>query len=144
MGETESLATAAAEGAAPEAAATVEDLFAADRAFNDDVAANGAVAWAEWFAEDGGMLVPGQLVRGGATILELMGPMLEVTNLTWEPDYGEIAGSGDLGFTTGRYTARPKTGDTTAVSQGRYVTIWRLTADGEWRVALDGGVPDGG
>ncbi len=52
--------------------------------------------------------------------------------------------SGDLGFTIGRYVQRRTIGDTESLREGRYITIWRLTADGEWRVALDGGKPDGG
>jgi ketosteroid isomerase-like protein len=129
-----------------EPAPSVEDLFAADRAFNDDVAANGATAWASWFAEDGAQLIPGQMVRGRASILELMGAIFAdpTVSLTWDPDYGELSASGDLGFTTGRYVQRRTIGETESVGEGRYITIWRLTAEGEWRVALDGGVADGG
>ena len=57
--------------------------------------------------------------------------------LTWAPDAAEVSASGDLGYTIGTYrrTAGGKTGT------GSYVTIWKKSSDGAWRVAVDIGTP---
>jgi len=57
--------------------------------------------------------------------------------LTWEPSSGEIASSGDLGFTYGLYTFANK--DTTF--QGTYVSIWKKQKDNNWKFVLDTGNP---
>ncbi len=58
--------------------------------------------------------------------------------LTWEPDTADVAASGDLGYTWGKYTYTFV--DTTqAPSRGYYVTIWKKQADGSWRFVFDAG-----
>jgi len=59
--------------------------------------------------------------------------------LIWEPVYGDIARSADLGFTTGPWEFRLD--DTTRTSTfGHYLSIWKRQQDGAWRVALDVGI----
>jgi ketosteroid isomerase-like protein len=59
--------------------------------------------------------------------------------LIWEPVYGDIARSADLGFTTGPWEFRPD--DTTRTSSfGHYLSIWKRQQDGAWRVVLDVGI----
>ena len=57
--------------------------------------------------------------------------------LTWEPLAGDIARSGDLGYTYGLYTLLVKTDS--SISRGKYVSIWKKQADGTWKFVLDGG-----
>ncbi|MBL0146829.1 MAG: hypothetical protein IPP48_15010 [Chitinophagaceae bacterium] len=57
--------------------------------------------------------------------------------LIWEPRGGDIAKSGEMGFTYGIYSLKPKTADTTIF--GTYVSIWKKQADGTWRFVLDSG-----
>jgi ketosteroid isomerase-like protein len=57
--------------------------------------------------------------------------------LTWKPEGGEIAESGDLGYTFGLYTLQTK--DT--IMHGTYVTIWKKQNDGRWKFTLDAGNP---
>ncbi len=57
--------------------------------------------------------------------------------LDWLPDRAQMAASGDLGFASGPWMVTPKDPAGAAV-EGRYVTVWRKTADG-WRVLFDGG-----
>ncbi len=61
--------------------------------------------------------------------------------LVWEPVDGGLFADGDHGFTTGTYTVRHLTDDSTerTVGQGSYLTLWRREADGAWKVVLDGG-----
>lgn len=56
-------------------------------------------------------------------------------NLIWSPEYGEVAVSGELGYTWGNWIM--KTEDTTYY--GNYFTVWKKQKDGSWKVKLDGG-----
>lgn len=60
--------------------------------------------------------------------------------LNWRPVYADATSSGDLGFTVGEYvfTGRGTTG-TVVQRFGKYLTIWKKQADGEWRFVVDGG-----
>lgn len=55
--------------------------------------------------------------------------------LTWLPQSGFIARSGELGYTYGIWTLAAT--DTTL--QGTYVTIWKKQKDGGWKFVLDTG-----
>lgn len=57
--------------------------------------------------------------------------------ITWEPNGGSIAKSGELGYTYGVYSIKPVDKDT--VFYGTYVSIWKRQADGSWKFALETG-----
>jgi ketosteroid isomerase-like protein len=61
--------------------------------------------------------------------------------LQWEPLYADIAQSGDLGYTLGKYEYifTDSTG-AEQVSEGYYVTIWKKQPDGSWKYVFDTGV----
>jgi len=129
----------------PQPTATVVDLMDADRAFAIATAEQGTAGWVSFFADDGTMFRGGKPVVGHDAIRALMAPALDndAYSLTWAPEAGEIAVSGDLGYTRGRWESR-STGLDGAVSvrTGSYVTIWKKVADGSWKVTLDIGNPD--
>ena len=52
---------------------------------------------------------------------------------SWSPDTSEAIDSGTLGITSG--PVRNARGDVT----GRFNSVWRLEADGQWRVVFDKG-----
>lgn len=71
----------------------------------------GADARVSFFAEDGAMSKSdGELVRGKPAIRALMNPVFadKETSLRWQPDFAEVAKSGDLAYTTGPATFRGK------------------------------------
>jgi ketosteroid isomerase-like protein len=75
-----------------------------------------------------------------AAIRELMAPLFSraENSLRWEPIGGDIAASGELGYTFGHSTSRrPNASGETADYFGKYVTIWKKQADGSWKVVLD-------
>lgn len=124
---------------------TVETLMEADRAFARNVASSGTDAWVNAFAADGMMFNGSQPVVGHEAIRAYMGPAFDggQFTLTWEPIEGRIAGSGDLGYTRGRWESRTVSPEGTEVSgAGTYVTIWQLDGEGQWRVVLDIGAQD--
>jgi ketosteroid isomerase-like protein len=122
------------------AAADGQALIEADRAFAAETAARGVEGWLAWFAEDGRMFPDGrEIVHGKATIRELMTPVLgpPENSLRWEPLGGELADSGDLGYTYGHSVARRNAEGRLEERPGKYVTVWKKQPDGQWRVALD-------
>ncbi len=56
-------------------------------------------------------------------------------NLTWQPIDGDVATSGDLGYTYGTYTF--ETAYTT--TYGTYLSIWKKDSLGNWKWTLDTG-----
>ena len=57
----------------------------------------------------------------------------------WFPVVGEIAASGDLGYTVGQAVISPRDGGDRIYS--KYLTVWRRTPDGRVRFLTDGGNP---
>jgi ketosteroid isomerase-like protein len=124
-------------GGGPGAAAV---LLEADSEFDRAVAAQGVEAWVAAFAEDGIMFRAGEIVRGHASIRELMAPAFATPgySLRWKPVRADIAASGDLGYTYGTYESTARGSDGKPVTgTGMYVTIWRKQADGSCKVAVD-------
>jgi len=63
--------------------------------------------------------------------------------LTWAPLQIDVAASGDLGYTWGRYEFRsPGADGRERVGGGFYLTIWKRQPDGSWKFAIDAGTPD--
>ena len=60
-----------------------------------------------------------------------------VTTLVWEPLYGDIARSVDLGYLTGPSSYQDAEGKTQHIV---YFSVWRRQLDGLWRVVLDAGM----
>ena len=59
--------------------------------------------------------------------------------LTWAPSKVEVSQDGTLGYTWGRYdlTTHGKDGKD-SVDTGVYLTIWKKSAAGDWKIAFDG------
>lgn len=57
--------------------------------------------------------------------------------LSWEPRYAEVFAPGDWGWTWGEWQSHEPGAGGRRVGQGRYVTVWRKTADGDWKVRAD-------
>ena len=59
-------------------------------------------------------------------------------NLKWKPDFVDVALSGDLGYTYGKYTYT--TVDSTGnkqVAKGIFHTVWKRQTDGSWKFVWD-------
>ena len=59
-------------------------------------------------------------------------------SLTWKPDFVDVALSGDLGYTYGKYvyTTTDSIGNTNTV-EGIFHTVWKRQADGKWKFVWD-------
>ncbi|MFC5407744.1 YybH family protein [Larkinella bovis] len=94
-------------------------------------------AFLQNLAPDGILFAKGK-VTNGRELFET-GPE-RPGKLTWQPVAADVAASGDLGYTTGPWEARPKTLTDTPSGYGHYVTLWKKQADGNWKIALDIGI----
>jgi len=93
-------------------------------------------AFLAYLAADAVLFRPGP-VPGREFVEARPSPAIE---LSWEPVFAAVAGSGDFGYTTGPYTVRGTGPDRPLREQGYYVTIWRKQPGGAWKVELDQGV----
>ena len=58
--------------------------------------------------------------------------------LEWAPEIVGVAASGDMGFTSGAWSAHAPGVD--GLVHGHFLTIWKRGDDGVWRVQVDGGI----
>jgi ketosteroid isomerase-like protein len=94
-------------------------------------------AFLEYIDDDGVMMKDQSLPIKGARAIDLISSMNDSTvTMTWEPEGGEIAASGELGYTYGIYEMRDRENN---VQRGTYVTIWKKQKDGKWKFVLDSG-----
>jgi ketosteroid isomerase-like protein len=59
-------------------------------------------------------------------------------SLSWKPDFVDVASSGDLGYTYGKYvyTTTDSIGNAKVV-EGIFHTVWKRQSDGKWRFVWD-------
>src|SRR5690606_3617406 len=60
--------------------------------------------------------------------------------LDWRPQYVEVAASGELGLSTGPTKIASREKPDTPPGYGQYVSVWRRSAGGPWKVAADLGI----
>lgn len=120
------------------------ELVEADRRFAASVRRSGLGAWITAFAPSGRVITDGQSYIGPEGVRRAMLPVYADTtfSITWDPNYAEVAASGDLGYTVGRYERRSRAEGETVVNTGTYLTVWRRQEDGSWKVKADIGNAD--
>lgn len=114
-------------------------LLELETKFSDAVAKGGGKAFSSWFAEDGVSLADKQPpVMGRAAIAAQAQWDPKEYQLTWLADGAQMGPSNDMGFTWGHYegVSKDQHGEVVKTS-GRYMTIWKKQANGEWKVAMD-------
>jgi ketosteroid isomerase-like protein len=81
-----------------------------------------------------------RLLRSGelaATGNEAHGLLSTVVTYRWQPAGGNVASSGDLGYTWGTFVSITGPAAARINERGDYLRVWRRRADGEWVVVLD-------
>lgn len=116
----------------------VNEVLKADRDFS---ALAGKVGYPAAFTEfahvDAVILRPNSMpVKGKKAIAELYG-QADTTHVdfSWEPLSGDIAASGDIGYTYGTYAFRKDS----LTERGTYATVWKKDENGQWKYILDVG-----
>lgn len=114
-------------------------MMEADRNFSKLSAEKGMkYAMMEYIDSNGVLLRPNSMpIIGGQAINYISQGNDTSFVMTWEPNGGKVAASGDLGYTYGVYSFKPKNQDT--VIYGTYVSIWRRQPDGKWKFTLETG-----
>lgn len=118
-----------------------EKLLQTDREFAQRSLEIGvAEAFHEYLDPEALMLSANQHpTKGRDTIYQQM-LLSDNYTLSWEPQDGNVAGSGDLGYTWGQYKAISKNSvGSENIRYGKYLNIWKKQADGNWKVLVDMG-----
>lgn len=120
----------------------LEGIRAADTDFSRDATRFGTgEAFGRYAAQDAQIFSgPGEFITGPDAITESFGPPGKKSSLVWHPVEGEIAASGDLGFTVGNAVFNGERDDgALVVRYSKYLTVWKRQRDGSWRYVVDGG-----
>ena len=129
------LATPGSTSASADAA---RDVVAAERAFAASVRSLGVRdGFLDWLSPTGIVFRPGPVIGRGVYEKQTRG-----WNglLAWNPIRAAISADRKMGWSTGPWTWRTDSTATEAQGHGEYLSVWRKTADGVWKVALDCGI----
>lgn len=119
----------------------LESLVNTERAFARTSEERGTREAFMAFIADDGILFRPTAVRGKQWMTEHPLPRSEKRDLlSWQPTFADVAGSGDMGYTTGPWEYRKEIHDARPVAFGNFVTVWKRTVDGWWRFAVDLGI----
>ena len=93
-------------------------------------------AFVTYAAEDAVLMRNNELVVGKERIDQMYHGQ-NATGLSWEPDFVDVAASGELGYTYGYYTYTFTDSIGTHDNVGVFHTVWKKQANGEWRFVWD-------
>lgn len=116
----------------------VKALFDADREFSEMSTKKGyPAAFVEFAHADAVILRPNSMPVKGRNAISALYEKADTAGVhfTWEPLAGDIAASGDLGFTYGTYTFR----NDSLTERGTYASVWKKDENGNWKYILDVG-----
>lgn len=116
----------------------VNQLFETDKAFSEASEKTGyAKAFIEFAHPDVVLLKENSMpVVGKQELTKLFEHAnSQSIDFAWKPLGGNIAQSGELGYTYGIYTIKQDT----AIEKGTYVSVWKKDSKGNWKYILDSG-----
>jgi len=106
------------------------------------MAAEKGIAEAFYFFADSNAIIKRQhdtLIKGRENIRNYYAAdYYKTASVSWSPDFIEVAESGDLGYTFGKYLWQSK--DSTGKaneSRGVFHTVWKRQIDGTWKYVWD-------
>jgi ketosteroid isomerase-like protein len=100
-------------------------------------------AFLEYFADDAVGFDGERTVSAKGQFRAQPDPPKEL-QLIWEPRYGDISASGDLGYLTGPVQSINAARDSGQPRDSIYASIWKRESDGTFKVVMDMGVPTPG
>ncbi len=116
------------------------EIFEAEKAFAQLVKEKGIKAgFLAYAAENAVLQRDGKLIQGKEAMRAFFDRQtLENVTLEWQPDFVDVAASGDLAYTYGRYSLRSVDANGQAVrTEGIFHTVWKRQPNGEWRYVWD-------
>lgn len=116
------------------------ELFAVEKEFCNMAQLVGIEKAFIYFAADSAVILRGdQLIKGKEAIRRKYASVsAKGVKLDWTPDFADVATSGDLGYTYGKYTYTST--DSLGInhkSEGVFHTVWKRQAGGRWKYAWD-------
>lgn len=121
-------------------AVPLDAMLATERAFAQRAVDVGwKQAFLDYFADDAVAFAGEAAVPAREGLRQAPDPPAGL-QLLWEPRFGDIAASGDLGYLTGPTTTINPARNGGAPRYGNYTSIWRRQADGTYKVIIDVGV----
>ena len=122
--------------------AALAEMVDAERAFAQRAQEVGAKqAFLDYFADTAVGFESGKPAPAKDGIRAQPDPPQDVKILFWwEPRYGDIAASGDLGWLTGPVRSARADRNNGAVRHGNYASIWKRQPDGTFKVVIDVGI----
>jgi ketosteroid isomerase-like protein len=97
-------------------------------------------AFLEYFADDAVGFDGDKTESAKAQLKPVPDPPKDL-QLLWEPRFGDIAASGELGWLTGPSTTINPARNNGAPRYGNYASVWKRQPDGTFKVVLDVGIP---
>ena len=124
-----------------QAQSALHDMVKTEQAFSKMAEEkNTRDAFMAFIADDGLLFRPGA-VNGKKWMIEHpVPPSDKKPLLAWQPAYAGMAASGDMGFTTGPWEAKPDIKDEKPSGYGHFITVWKKQADGSWKFVVDLGI----
>lgn len=116
---------------APDSLAAAETAFAA-QSLREGMRA----AFLAWLAPDATIFRDGP-VNGPALVASRPQPPID---LAWRPVFVETSASGEMGLSTGPSTVTSRTDPAAPPRFGQFVSVWKRTPGGPWRVHVDLGI----
>lgn len=123
-------------GQEPDSLSDLKTMAEAERSFARMAVTKGVQdAFVENFSDDAIIFRPGPVK--GRPVWQQRKPLGMM--IRWEPEYVDIAASGDFGYSTGPAEYLGVKPMSPALGYGYFVSIWTKQPDGKWKVALDVG-----
>lgn len=123
--------------ATPVEKAPQQQVWQAEQEFAQTMATRNLTRFANFVAEEAIFINGASALRGKAKVLAHWAAYFKEKDapFSWQPDQVEVLESGKLALSTGLVR------DPQGKVLGRFNSIWRLEADGKWRVVFDKGSP---
>ena len=123
--------------AQPDLDALKREVFAAERAFARSMAERDHAAFVRHLSEQAVFFGGARVLAGKAVVANGWKGFFEApaAPFSWEPDHVELLSDGTLALSTG--PVRDPGGQIIA----RFNSVWRLEAQGIWRIVFDKGQP---
>ncbi len=118
-----------------------QEIYNVEKDFANMVNNKGiAVAFKHFAGENAVILRNEKLIKGKEEIFKLYSEnkIYESAQLNWTPDFIEVAQSGELAYTYGKYvfTYIDANGDENT-NKGIFHTVWKKQTDGNWKFVWD-------
>jgi len=118
-----------------------KEIAQAEKDF-EKMASDKGIAEAFWFFADSNAVIKRRndtLIQGKENIRNYYSDeFYKTASVKWSPDFIEVEGKGDLGYTFGKYTWQSKDSyGKMNEAQGVFHTVWKKQKDGSWKYVWD-------